>query len=65
MKDEREAGVARTNQDFSRYDQVRKLQTYRLSESPAGDEQFDEDAVIRTCDMNDYFNGGKSRQRFL
>lgn len=64
MKDEREAGVARTNQDFSRYDQVRKLQTYRLSESSAGDEQFDEDAVIRTCDMNDYFNGGKSRQRF-
>ena len=35
MSDEREAGVTRTNQDFSRFDQVRKAQTYRLSESTA------------------------------
>ena len=65
MKDEREAGVVRTNQDFSRYDQVRKAQIYRLSESSAGEELFDEAAVIRTCDMNDYFHGGaEGRQRF-
>jgi len=65
MSDERDAGVERTNQDFNRFDQVRKAQTYRLSESSAGDEQFDEDTVIRTCDMQDYFHGGPDgRRRF-
>lgn len=65
MSDERDAGVGRTNQDFNRYDQVRKAHTYRLSESSAGDEQFDEDTLIRTCDMGDYFHGGRDgRRRF-
>jgi isopenicillin N synthase-like dioxygenase len=62
---EREAGVTRTNQDFSRYDQVRKEQTYRLSESASGDEAFDDETVIRSCDMSDYFHGGDAgKQRF-
>jgi len=39
-----------TNQDFIRYDQVEKRQTYQLAESE-GAEQFDEEFVIRTCDM--------------
>lgn len=64
MSDEREAGVNRTNKDFSRFDQVRKAQSYRLSES-AADEEFDEETLIRTCDMSDYFRGGEAgRQRF-
>jgi isopenicillin N synthase-like dioxygenase len=39
----------KTNQDFIRYDQVEKRQTYRLAE--AEEEQFDDEFVIRTCDM--------------
>jgi isopenicillin N synthase-like dioxygenase len=62
---EREAGVTRTNQDFRRYDQVHKKQTYRLSESANADEAFDDETVIRSCDMNDYFHGGAAgKQRF-
>ncbi len=65
MSDERDAGVERTNQDFNRFDQVRKPHTYRLSESSAGGERFDEDTLIRTCDMQDYFHGGQDgRRRF-
>src|SRR3954470_16974866 len=39
----------KTNQDFIRYDQVEKRQTYTLAESV--EEQFDDDFRIRTCDM--------------
>jgi isopenicillin N synthase-like dioxygenase len=38
-----------TNQDFIRYDQVEKRQTYHLAEDAA--EEFDDDFRIRTCDM--------------
>src|ERR1700737_1430033 len=41
-------GIRATNQDFIRYEQVEKPQTYHLAES---DDQFDDDVVIRTCDM--------------
>ncbi|HWW61613.1 MAG TPA: 2-oxoglutarate and iron-dependent oxygenase domain-containing protein, partial [Thermoanaerobaculia bacterium] len=40
----------KTNQDFSRYDQVEKQQTYQLAEAEDV-EQFDEEFVIRTCDL--------------
>jgi isopenicillin N synthase-like dioxygenase len=45
-----EEGIHATNQDFIRYDQVEKRQTYHLAESES-DDQFDDDFVIRTCDM--------------
>jgi isopenicillin N synthase-like dioxygenase len=48
----KEEGIHATNQDFIRYDQVEKRQTYHLAES-ADDDQFDDDFVIRTCDMRD------------
>jgi isopenicillin N synthase-like dioxygenase len=38
-----------TNQDYIRYEGVEKRQTYHLAES--AEEQFDDDFVIRTCDM--------------
>ncbi len=41
-----------TNQDYIRYDQVEKRQTYHLAESEA-DEQFDDEFRIRTCDMRE------------
>jgi isopenicillin N synthase-like dioxygenase len=46
----KEDGIRATNQDFIRYEQVEKAQTYHLAETPAADE-FDEDFRIRTCDM--------------
>lgn len=46
----KEDGIRATNQDFIRYEQVEKAQTYHLAETPS-DEQFDDDFRIRTCDM--------------
>ena len=40
---------AKTNQDFIRYDQVEKRQTYHLAE--AEQEEFDDAFQIRTCDL--------------
>jgi isopenicillin N synthase-like dioxygenase len=47
----KEDGVRATNQDFIRYDQVEKRQEYHLAEGD--DEAFDDDFVLRTCDMRD------------
>jgi len=64
-RDLRDQGVQALNRDFSRFDQVTKEQTYRLSESAAGDEEFDDEFRIRTCDMSDWFYGGDAgRRRF-
>lgn len=41
----------RTNQDYIRYDQVEKRQTYQLAEGD--EEQFDDAFEIRTCDLRD------------
>lgn len=46
----KEDGIRATNQDFIRYEQVEKAQTYHLAETPSGDE-FDEELEIRTCDL--------------
>lgn len=61
--DKREAGIRAKNQDFRKYEQVRKDQTYALSEQ-AGEDQFDDDFEIRTCDMSLWLEGdedGKAR----
>jgi isopenicillin N synthase-like dioxygenase len=52
-------GVTATNQAFARYDQVHKPQEYRLSEAPEG-EAFDEEFVVRTCDLGRFLRGGES-----
>jgi isopenicillin N synthase-like dioxygenase len=59
---EREAGIGALNRDFSRFDQVRKEQVYRLSESD-GAEAFDAEFQIRTCDMAEWFSGGDAGKR--
>ena len=46
----KEDGIRATNQEFIRYEQVAKAQTYHLAETPS-DEQFDDEFQIRTCDM--------------
>lgn len=43
------------NQDFRRYDQVRKEHTYRLAEQD--DDAFDEDYEIATLDLGRFLNG--------
>ena len=51
------------NQDFSRYDQVRKSHTYRLAEHES--DAFDEDYQIATLDFAPFLRGdGADRARF-
>lgn len=64
MSEAKTRGVDALNCDFSRFDQVNKPQTYRLSEGGDG-EAFDDAFTIRTCDMADFFHGGEAgRERF-
>jgi isopenicillin N synthase-like dioxygenase len=48
----KEDGIRARNRDFIRYEQVEKPQSYHLAET-AGDEQFDDEFQIRTCDMRE------------
>ncbi|MFU8877677.1 MAG: 2OG-Fe(II) oxygenase family protein [Wenzhouxiangellaceae bacterium] len=62
--DPRMRGVKSLNQQYKRYEQVTKNQTYGLSENPEVD-RFDDRYEIRVCDMADWFDGGEAgRQRF-
>lgn len=51
-----------TNQDFIRYDQVEKRQAYHLAETP-GDEAFDDEFRIRTCDIGRFLRGNDDDKR--
>ncbi|MBS1543446.1 MAG: isopenicillin N synthase family oxygenase [Bacteroidetes bacterium] len=53
-----EKGIEALNQEFKRYEQVKKDQSYHLSEKSEED-LFDDQYVIRTCDMGLYFHGGE------
>ena len=64
METPKEKGIDAKNQEFSRYEQVKKDQTYHLAEKEAED-QFDNDYEIKTCDMSEFFHGGgEGRQKF-
>ena len=54
----RNRGVDAVNQEFRRFEQVHKQQSYQLAEKPDTD-QFDDDFVIPRCDMGLYFHGGE------
>ena len=63
MANKKEQGPGALNQEFSRYEQVEKTQSYRLSEG--NDEAFDEDFTIQVCDMGLYWQGDEAaRQEF-
>ncbi|GAB4187566.1 MAG: hypothetical protein Tsb002_13020 [Wenzhouxiangellaceae bacterium] len=62
MSDQRDAGVAALNQQYRRYEQVRKEQTYGLSENDQVD-QFDDEFVIQVCDMADYFSATEAGRK--
>jgi isopenicillin N synthase-like dioxygenase len=57
------AAQAALNQDFSRFDQVRKAHTYRLAEHPS--DAFDEDYEIATLDLEPFLRGdARDKARF-
>jgi isopenicillin N synthase-like dioxygenase len=58
----KEEGVRATNQDFIRYDQVEKRQTYQLAEGLDGD-QFDDEFQIRTVDIGRFLFGNDDDKR--
>lgn len=62
MPAKKEDGIHAVNQDFIRYDQVNKRHTYHLAESP-GEDEFDDDFVIRVCDMSQFYEGGEDGKR--
>ncbi len=51
------------NQDYTRYDQVRKQHTYHLAESSA--EEFDTEYEIQTFDFARYLHGNASDRRIF
>lgn len=55
-------GIEALNQDFKKYEQVHKDQAYHLSEH-AELEQFDDEYMIKTCDMRLFFEGGEEGKR--
>jgi isopenicillin N synthase-like dioxygenase len=63
MTDRKDEGIAATNAEFLRYDQVEKRQRYHLAES--ADEAFDDEFRIRTCDLGLFLHGDAGdRRRF-
>jgi isopenicillin N synthase-like dioxygenase len=50
MPSEKDAGIRAVNQEFARFDQVEKHQTYQLAETDDADE-FDDAFEVKTCDM--------------
>lgn len=65
MDEKQEHGLRASSREYARYDQVRKPD-YRLAEQAAGAEVFDEDFVIRTCDMERLLRGGaREREGFV
>jgi len=63
MHSKMKEGIKAFNQEYSKYDQVDKIQRYRLSEGE--EDQFDENYQIKTCDLSDYLKGGGRQDRFV
>lgn len=59
MKSDQDKGIDALNQEFKKYEQVNKGQTYHLVERE-GEDQFDEEYKIRTCDMSLFLHGGET-----
>lgn len=58
----KEDGIHAVNQEFKRFEGVNKEQEYRLVEDESED-QFDEEFVIQTCDMQEFFEGGEEGKK--
>lgn len=57
MSTSQEKGIKAVNQEFTKFDQVKKDQVYQLAEG-ASEEVFDEETQISTCDMSKFYHGG-------
>ena len=57
-----EKGIDAVNQEFKKYEQVNKGQTYHLAEKE-NEDQFDEAYKIKTCDMSLFFHGGAAGKK--
>ena len=65
MDRKKEHGLRASSHEYARYDQVRKPD-YRLAEQAADAEEFDEDFVIRTCDLGRLLRGdARDRAAFV
>lgn len=60
-RDKQDKGVKALNQEFKKYEQVKKNQTYVLSENE-GMEEFDEEFVVKTCDMSKWLHGSEAEK---
>jgi len=58
----KEHGIDALNQEFKKYEQVKKDQSYHLAEK-IGIDQFDEDYEIKTCNMRLYYEGGEEGKK--
>ena len=56
MKPDKEHGIDAVNQEYKKYEQVKKDQSYHLAEKE-GQDLFDEDYQIKTCDMRLFYEG--------
>ena len=59
---EQKKGIDSVNQEFKKYEQVNKGQTYHLAEKE-GEDQFDDDYKIKSCDMSLFFHGGEAGKK--
>ncbi|MEQ9403549.1 MAG: 2OG-Fe(II) oxygenase family protein [Cyclobacteriaceae bacterium] len=64
MESKKEEGIHALNQEFKRYEGVNKEHAYHLVEHE-GEDQFDEDFEIKTCDMRDFFEGGEEGKQLF
>jgi len=62
MAASKEEGIHAVNQEFKKYEGVKKEQEYHLVENQETD-QFDDDFVIQTCDMREFFEGGEEGKK--
>ncbi|MEL7002945.1 MAG: 2OG-Fe(II) oxygenase family protein [Bacteroidota bacterium] len=62
MEPSKEHGIDAVNQEFKRYEQVNKEQSYNLAEHE-GKDQFDDEYVIKTCDVSQFFEGGEDGKK--
>jgi len=62
MAKKKKDGIHALNQEFNKYEGVNKEHAYYLVENKTED-QFDEDFVIQTCDMSEFFEGGEEGKK--
>ena len=62
LKHQQQKGLTALNQEFRRYEQVTKDQSYGLSEQ-RDREEFDDDFEIKTCDLGLWLHGDEADKR--